>query len=138
MDNNNHISVEQRRYATLLSWGSRSGLVLLIISFMAYVLGWMPAHVPVEQLHNYWNLPVAEYLQQTNSPVGWAWLMKIADGDYASLIGIAWLAGCSLVCLLAIIPIYASNKDTVFVMLCLCALAVQLLAASGILHTGGH
>ncbi len=138
MDNKDHISFEQKRYATLLSWGSRSGLVLLIISFLAYMLGWMPAHVPVEQLPNYWNLPVAEYIHQTNSPTGWAWLTKIAEGDYASLIGIAWLSGCSLICLVAVIPIYQSRKDSIFVLLCLAALSVQLLAASGILHTGGH
>lgn len=138
MDNNDHISIEQKRYATLLSWGSRSGLAILIVSFLAYVLGWMPAHVPVEQLPNYWTLPVAEYLHQTNSPVGWAWLTKIAEGDYASLIGIAWLSGCSLICLLAVIPIYKSRKDSIFVLLCIAALAVQLLAASGILRSGGH
>ncbi len=138
MDNNDHISIEQKRYATLLSWGSRSGLAILIVSFLAYVFGWMPAHVPVEQLPNYWNLPVAEYLQQTHSPTGWAWLTKIAEGDYASLIGIAWLSGCSLICLLAVIPIYKSRKDSIFVLLCLAALAVQLLAASGILRSGGH
>jgi len=136
--NDSHISIEQQRYATLLSWGSRSGLALLIASFLAYVLGWMPAHVPLEQLPNLWNLPVGEYLEQTNTPTGWAWLTMTDRGDFASLVGIAWLSGCSLVCLLAVIPIYARRKDRIFVMLCMLALAVQLLAASGMLRTGGH
>jgi len=136
--NSNHISIEQQRYATLLSWGSRSGLALLVVSFLAYVFGWMPAHVPLEQLPNLWNLPVGEYLRQTDTPTGWGWILMVADGDYASLVGIAWLSGSSLVCLLAIIPIYARRKDRIFVMLCVCALAVQLLAASGMLKTGGH
>lgn len=135
---NNHISVEQQRYATLLSWGSRSGLAILVVSFLAYVLGWMPAHVPLEQLPNVWNLPVNEYLKQTAAPTGWHWLTLLDQGDFASLVGIAWLSGSSLVCLIAVIPIYARRKDRVFVMLCLIALAVQLLAASGILRAGGH
>lgn len=134
----NHISVEQQRYATLLSWGSRSGLALLVGSFLAYVFGLMPVHVPLEQMPNLWNLPVGDYLKQTDTPTGWNWLTMIDQGDFASLIGIAWLSGCSLICLLAIIPIYARRKDKIFVMLCVFALAVQLLAASGMLRTGGH
>lgn len=132
------ISIEQQRYATLLSWGTRSGLILLIISFLVYVFGWMPAHVPLEQLPDYWNLPVAEYLERTGTPTGWNWLAMIDRGDFASLVGIAWLSGCSLVCLVAVIPIYARRQDKVFVMICVIALAVQLLAASGMLGSSGH
>lgn len=134
--NNDHISIEQQRYATLLSWGARSGLALLAVSFLAYVFGWMPAHVPLEQLPNVWNLPVGEYLEQTQTPTGWNWLTLTGYGDFASLLGIAWLSGCSLVCLLAVIPIYASRRDRVFVAICIMALAIQLLAASGMLHSG--
>ena len=137
MDNDN-ISIEQQRYARLLSWGSRSGLAVLVVSFMAYVFGWMPAHVPLDQLPNLWSLPLTDYLEQTDAPTGWHWLTMIGQGDFASLIGIAWLSGSSLICLLSIIPIYARRKDRVFVVLCILALAVQLLAASGILSVGGH
>ena len=137
-NNESLISIEQQRYATLLSWGARSGLAVLIVTFLAYMFGLIPAHVPLDQLPNYWSLPSHEYLQQTNSPIGWGWLTKLSEGDYASLIGIAWLSGCSLICLLAVMPIYARRGDMVFVGLCVAALAVQLLAASGILRTGGH
>ena len=135
---NEHISVEQQRYATLLSWGARSGLALLVISFLAYVFGWMPTHIPLDQLPSVWNLSVNEYLKQTHAPTGWTWLKMIGYGDFASLVGIAWLSGSSLICLLSVIPIYARRRDIVFVMICFIALAVQLLAASGILHSGGH
>jgi hypothetical protein len=135
-NDNSHISVEQQRYATLLSWGARSGLVILAVSFLAYVFGWLPAHVPVEQLPNVWNLPVGEYLKQTGSPTGWAWLGRLGEGDYAGLFGIAWLSGCSLVCLLAVMPIYVRRGDRVFVAICVIALLVQLAAASGMLHSG--
>jgi hypothetical protein len=135
-NDNSHISVEQQRYATLLSWGARSGLVILAVSFLAYVFGWLPAHVPVEQLPNVWNLPVGEYLKQTDSPTGWTWLGRLGEGDYAGLFGIAWLSGCSLVCLLAVMPIYVRRGDRVFVAICVIALLVQLAAASGMLHSG--
>ncbi len=135
---NELISEEQQRYATLLSWGARSGLALLAISFLAYVFGWMPAHVPLDQLPMVWSLPVHEYLKQTQTPTGWGWLTMAGYGDFASLIGIAWLSGSSLICLLAVIPIYARRRDIVFVSICSIALAVQVLAASGILRSGGH
>ena len=135
---NKHISIEQKRYATLLSWGARSGLAMLIAFFIAYMAGWMPAHVPVAQLPNLWNLSVGEYLQATHTTTGWSWLTMVAEGDFASLLGIAWLASCSLLCLVAIIPLYARSRDWVFVIICVIALAVQLLAASGILGAGHH
>lgn len=133
-----NISIEQQRYATLLKWGANSGLAILIVCFGAYLLGLMPAHVPLDQLPNLWTLPVAEYLHKTNSPTGWAWLGYAGKGDYASLLGIAWLSSCSLICLLAIIPLYARRKDRVFVIICIAALLVQLLAASGLLGSGHH
>ena len=114
----------------------RSGLALLVVSFIAYVLGWLPAFVPLEDLPKIWGLSTTEYLQQTHAPTGWDWLAQTAHGDYAGLVGIAWLSGCSLLCLLAIMPIYARRKDWAFVMICIAALIVQLVAASGILSSG--
>jgi len=135
---NDHISIEQQRYATLLSWGARSGLAVLSLSFLAYVFGWMPAHIPLDQLPGIWSLPVHDYLKQTQTPTGWSWLTLTGNGDFASLLGIAWLSGISLVCLLSVIPIYFRRKDMVFVVICIIALAVQLLAASSLLGSGGH
>jgi hypothetical protein len=136
-DKKSIISVEQQRYATWLSWGARSGLAILAVTFLAYVFGWIPARIPLEQMPNVWNLSTHEYLHQTGAPTGWHWLEMIGQGDFAGLLGIAWLSGCSLLCLLSVMPIYARRKDWVFVALCIIALLVQLLAASGIL-TAGH
>lgn len=135
-DKTQYISTEQQRYATWLSWGSRSGLAVLIVSFLAYVFGWMPARIPLDQMPNVWTLSTHDYLHQTGAPTGWHWLTLIGQGDFASLLGIAWLSGCSLLCLFAVMPIYAKRKDWVFVGLCVVALLVQLLAASGILTVG--
>lgn len=131
------VSEEQLRYATWLSWGARSGLLILVLSFLAYVLGWLPARIPLEQMPNMWNLSSHEYLHQTGAPIGWQWLSLVGQGDFAGLLGIAWMSGCSLLCLLVVTPIYSRRRDWVFVVLCVIALLVQLLAASGIL-TAGH
>src|SRR5690606_23203127 len=51
---------EAARYATLLDWGTRLGLLLLLITFASYLLGGLPPHVPLEHLPGAWHLPVEQ------------------------------------------------------------------------------
>ncbi|MDP2004747.1 MAG: hypothetical protein Q8K45_03655 [Rubrivivax sp.] len=129
--------VEQLLYAKLLDWGTRVGMVALLLSFGAYVLGFVRPHVPLQQLPQVWSHPVGTYLQETASPTGWGWLALVQRGDVSGLVGIAILAGCSLVCLLALVPLYLKRGDKAFAALCLAEVAVVVLAASGWL-SGGH
>ncbi|GMV47979.1 MAG: hypothetical protein AMXMBFR66_33770 [Pseudomonadota bacterium] len=127
---------EQLLYARLLDWGTRIGLVLLVASFAAYVLGLAEAHVPPERLPQIWQHPVGRYLELTGSPTGWGWLALIHRGDIAGLVGIAVLAGCSVLCLLALVPLYLRRGERSFAWLCLAEVAVVVLAASGVLAAG--
>jgi hypothetical protein len=129
--------VEAQRYARLLDWGSRIGVLALVLSFAAYVSGVLPPHVPLEQLPSVWNLPVGAYLQQTATPTGWGWLALAHKGDLSGLIGISILAGCSLPPLLGLIPLYMKRRDYVYAAICGMVAGVLVLAASGVL-TGGH
>jgi hypothetical protein len=54
-------------------------------------------------------------------------------GDFASLAGIAILASVSVACLAAVIPVYLRRGNRTYAALCVLAIAVLLLAASGIL-----
>ena len=129
--------LEALRYAFLLDWGARLGLLTLVLSFTAYVFGLLAPHVPLEQLPQVWNLPVATYLEHTGAPTGWGWLALAHKGDFSGLIGISMLAGCSLPPLLGLIPLYLKQRDVVYAAICALVMAVLVLAASGIL-TGGH
>ena len=131
------VPVEHTRYAKLLHWGTNLGLIVLVVSFLAYVFGLMPAHVPLEQLPALWHQSASSYLKQTGTPGGWGWLPLATQGDFASLGGIVFLSGYSMLCLLAVIPLYAGRRDRVYVTVCVLEIAVLLLAASGIL-TSGH
>lgn len=133
---NSHISLEQLRYARFLQWGSRCGLLVLVLSFLGYVSGVIPPHVPLDELQTIWGLPLSEYLARTHTPTGWNWLQLATRGDMANLVGIAILCASSLVCLLVVIPVYARRGDRIFVVLCILAILVQVLAASGILNVG--
>ncbi|MDD4911841.1 MAG: hypothetical protein PHP57_06055 [Sideroxydans sp.] len=136
IDKSSYISPEQQRYATWLSWGARSGLVILVVTFLAYVFDWIPARIPLDQMPNVWSLSAHAYIEQTGAPTGWQWLSLISQGDFAGLIGIAWLSGCSILCLAAVMPIYVRDRDWIFVVICVIAMSVQLLAASGMLTVG--
>lgn len=128
---------EQLRYALLLDWGTRAGLLVLVLSFAAYVLGWFEPHVPLQRLPELWGQPVGRFLELTQSPTGWGWLALLGRSDVAGLVGIALLAGSSIVCLLALVPLYLRGGDRAYAWLCLAEVAVVLLAASGVL-SGGH
>ncbi len=128
---------EQLSYARWLTWGTRVGLLVLSVSFAAYVLGWLPARVPPERLPLLWGLPVDAYLQQSGAPTGWSWVAQLARGDVAAITGIVILAGCSVPALLALVPALLRRGDKALAWLCLAEVAVVVLAATGWL-TGGH
>lgn len=128
---------EASRYAFLLDWGTRLGLLALVFSFAGYIFGWLAPHVPLEQLPHVWNLPVERYLQQTGTPTGWGWLALAVKGDLSNLIGISLLAGCSLPALLGLIPLYLKRRDYAYASICALIALVIGLAASGVL-TAGH
>lgn len=128
---------EQLRYARLLEACTWLGLAALVLSFGAYVGGLLSPRVALERLPDLWSLSVADYLRQTQSPTGWGWLALLRHGDFAGLVGIVILAGCSLLCLLALVPLYVKRGDRVYAALCLAEVAVVLVAASGWL-AGGH
>lgn len=123
---------EQLPYATVLHWSTLAGFVVLIITFIAYMLGWLPASVPLEELPHLWSLPANEYLKATGTPTGWSWLFMMGKGDFASLLGIAILSGSSIACIVAIMPVYAKARNTTYLVICALEIVVLLLSASGV------
>lgn len=127
---------EQLLYARWLDRGSRAGLVALVLLFGLYVLGLSPAHVPLEHLPGLWHLPVGEFRVRTGMPAGWGWLALVRHGDIANMLGIALLAGCSLLALAVLVPLYARRGERVFLAICITQIVVLLFAASGVVSAG--
>lgn len=126
---------EQLHYATVLHWSTLAGFIVLIITFTAYMLSWLPASVPLDQLPHLWGLSTAEYLKATGTPTGWSWLFMMGKGDFASQLGIAILSGCSIACILAAMPTYARSKNTTYVVICALEIAVLTASAVGVFTT---
>ncbi|MEK6672483.1 MAG: hypothetical protein AABY42_03290 [Nitrospirota bacterium] len=129
---------EQLAYAKILDTGMKLGLVMLVITFAIYLTGALTPHIPVNDLPKYWSLPVHKYLEVTHIPHGWGWLNMIGRGDFLNFIGIAFLAGVTILCYIRIIPILFRKKDAVFGVIAILEVLVLALAASGILKSGGH
>lgn len=123
---------DQLIYATVLHWSTLFGFIVLIVTFAAYMLSWLPATVPLQRLPQLWGLPAAEFLKATGIPTGWSWLFMMNSGDFASQIGIAILSGCSIACILAIMPGYARARNTTYLVICTLEIAVLVVSASGI------
>jgi len=133
-----HVTEEQIAYAKILDLGMKIGLCALVISFGIYVLGILEPHVPLNDLPKYWKLPVHDYLQQTGIGQGWSWLHMLNKGDFLNFVGIAFLAGVSIICYLRVIPMLFRKGDTIYAFLAVAEVVVLVLAASGLLKSGGH
>jgi hypothetical protein len=138
MSNKLKATEEQLAYARLLDYGMKAGLLILVLTFVVYVLGLLPSHIPLDDISKYWSLSVHDYLKATNIHTGWSWLLMLNRGDFLNFFGIAFLAGVTIVCYLRIIPIFLKKKDLVYAILAILEILVLLLAASGLLKTGGH
>ncbi len=138
MDKKMLATEEQLAYARLLDAGMKLGLLVLIVTFIVYLAGILTPHVPVNDLPKYWKMPVHKYLVATNIHPGWAWLGMLGKGDFLNFIGIAFLAGVTIICYVRIIPILIKNKDTIYAVLAVVEVLVLALAASGLLKAGGH
>ena len=129
---------EQLAYAKLLDAGMKLGLLILIVTFIVYLSGILTPHVPVNDLPKFWKMPVHKYLAATGIHPGWAWLGMLGKGDFLNFIGIAFLAGVTLICYVRIIPILLRKKDSIYAVLAVIEVLVLALAASGLLKAGGH
>jgi hypothetical protein len=131
-------SEEQIAYAKVLNIGMWLGLAVLAASFLVYISGVLPTHVPIQDLPKYWGMRAHDFNVAMNAPTGWGWTGMIGKGDYLNFVGIAMLSGLTVLCYLVILPILKRKKDTAYVVIAAAEVLVLVLAASGILKGGGH
>lgn len=131
-------SPEQVLYANILNKGMLLGLVILLITFSLYVFGIVSPYVPLDELSRYWSQPVNDYLHELDIPTGWAWVGMLGYSDFLNFIGIAFLAGVSIICYIAIVPTLWRQNDKIYAALAVLEVIVLTAAAAGIFGSGGH
>lgn len=129
---------EQILYANILNKGMLVGLIGLVVTFIIYSAGIFEPKIPLEEVQNYWVMPVGDYLQQSGIHAGWAWLGNLGYGDMLNFLPIAFLSLLTIICYLAILPGLMRKKDTPYVVLAVIEIIVLVVAASGVLGSGGH
>jgi hypothetical protein len=124
----------QDTYARWLDGVAKAGFAATLAALLVYLSGALPPFVALADLPALWRLPVAQYLEATGAPTGWAWLRLLGKGDYLSLLAVASFAAASLLCCLRILPVLLSHRDRTYAFIAAAQAAVLLLAASGILN----
>jgi len=131
-------SAEQMVYAKILNVGMFLGLAIIVVTFVLYMSGILSSFIPPQEIPNYWGMKSKDFIHTLQAPTGWGWVDMIGKGDYLNFVGIALLAGLSIICYLVILPILMKKKDIPYTVIAIIEVAVLALAASGILKSGGH
>lgn len=131
-------SEEQKRYAAVLDIAMKIGLLAIVVTFVLYLIGFPKPHIPVEDVSQFWGMKVKDYLEATNIEHGWTWVKEMGKSDFLTFGPIAFLASVTVICYLSIMPILFKRKDAVFAVLAICEVFILVLAASGVLPSGGH
>ena len=129
-------SPEQLLYAKILEKGMYSGLLILFITFGLYTFGILDPYIPLDKVSEYWSYNVNDYLKHAEIKAGWAWVGMLKYGDFVNFIGIAILAGVTIVCYAAIVPTLLKNNDKVYAILAIIEVIILSAAASGLLAVG--
>jgi len=127
---------EQIRYAAVLEKGMYVGLACLFLTFALYVFGIMGPYIPHEEIPQHWSKDVQTYLAEANIEAGWGWVKMLGYGDFVNFLGIAILAGVTILCYSAIVPLLLKRKDTIYAVLAILEVLVLAAAASGIMAVG--
>jgi hypothetical protein len=131
-------STFQNSYATILDWGNSAGLIILMIAFFIYVFGLTTPLIPLENLPDYWNLSLSQYLEKTGAPTGWSWIYHLGKSEYQNYLGIVILGGITFVCYGAMLVHFVRAKKSIFAVLALSELLLLLIASSNILNVSAH
>ncbi|HEG42942.1 MAG TPA: hypothetical protein ENH94_02725 [Phycisphaerales bacterium] len=129
-------SQEQLAYARLLKKCVIFGFAILIVCFALYVFGIVGPSVPLDQIGEYWSLPLDKYLRKTNYDAGWSWTAMLRYGDCLNFIPLAVFGTIAMICYLRIIPILKKNRNFAYLAIAIAQILVLLLAASNLLKTG--
>jgi hypothetical protein len=123
-------------FARTLQVGTWLSLAVLVLAFTGYVSGAVTPRVSIEELPSIWGLRAADFAARAGFPRGWGWLGLLRYADLQPLLGVAMLAGLSIVAYLLLLVVFLRKGDASYALISAVQLAVLLLAASGLVSIG--
>ncbi len=132
-------SPAQLRYANILHYGSLLGFIVMVITFILYILelSLEAPHVSVNSLVETWHLSATEFNATHKIPIGWGWLNLLLTGDFGNFIGIAILAGLTIVCYVQLAIDFFRTNETLMAIIATIEVIVLTVAATGLVG-GAH
>ena len=127
-------AAEQQLYARIVYHMNHLGLFVLVVGFVLYLTGMLASHVPLEDLHKYWSLPLDQYLEKTGAPTGWQWISELGYGDAVPLLGVAVLASITIVCYLVLFFKFLQRGIRPLVAITVIELFLMILSASNLIQ----
>ncbi len=129
---------EQITYANLLFFGAWTGIAVMVVTYILYAFSIVSPHSDIMVIVQNWGLSVDELIKLTHSPRGWGWINFLDKGDFLNYLGLTFLAVLTIFCYMFLIVGYRKRKDWTYFIISLLEVVVLVVAASGILGTGGH
>jgi hypothetical protein len=123
----------QKKFAAILEVFVIIGLGLLVITFVLYVSGAVPAVIPVEEVPEIWGMRAAEFLDDYPRFQGWSWITSLAQGDVMSFASLVLLALTIILSFTILLVLYLRRRDWVYAAIVGAEIAVLISAASGVL-----
>lgn len=126
----------QRVYARWLQVSNRIGLTALVLGFVVYLAGWLPAAVPPDQLPSLWGHDVATFRALTAHTGPWWAGSRLQQAEGVNLLAVALMASASAICLLGLVRNYLQRREWLYAAIAVAEITVIALAASGLLVAG--
>ncbi len=108
------------------------GLAIIVIGFVLYLVHVTPPYVSLKTIIKHWSESAAKFWKDVKgfTPSNYNWIFfNLYCGDMISLFGVMILSIGLIAALLAVLGVYAKQKDKVMVIIVIIVLALTFFAA---------
>jgi hypothetical protein len=133
---NGYATYEQMLLAKLLRIVVAIGLSLIVVGFVLYVSGVLPAFVTPRDVSQLWQLSSAEYQEATGIPLGWGWASSLGNGDIVSFSTLVLISLGAIACIAILSVAFFKKRNWPYAVIVVIQTCILVLAASGIVS--GH
>ena len=123
-------------YAKTLQILSMIFFSLIVLGYILYLAGVLPAFGSPEVVINGWHLDAQTFRESNKLPGGWTWARHLGQGDMISLGTIYLISLTSILCLPAAVVSFIREKNSIYAGFAVVEFLVLSLAALGIIPPG--
>ncbi len=119
-----------------LRWLSVTGLIIITLSFVIYILNLLPQRVPIETVTQNWHLSSREFIEKLELDNGWNWIGSLRNSDVLCLASIVFMAIGTPVSIATVSGVFFLRGNRHYGVIAFLQFLVLCFAASGIAGVG--